>query len=149
MDGNGVGEPADPADLQIDPAPGVDLDGLARLVERHDAFVEAQGRLQLALQTGVIDQVIVGKRLLDHDETAVVQFAKQRQVVECETAVAVDMHGGFGEALAQRADRLRPHAGAELQLDAGKTGVERAPDLADQTFGVILNTDVGAHRDRR
>ena len=68
------GEAAHAAQLDIDDAAGAQSDRLLGVMRGADAFVQADGRLQLRLQLGVIDDVVVRQRLLDHHQVELVEL---------------------------------------------------------------------------
>ncbi len=47
------------------------------VVRRADTFIEADGCLDLSLQDGMIENIVVGERLLDHHQ---VKFVKLLEV---------------------------------------------------------------------
>ena len=53
---------------------GPQADGLFGLMRGADAFIQANRRLQLRLQNGVIDDVVVRERLLNHHQIEIVQL---------------------------------------------------------------------------
>src|SRR6267378_7146535 len=59
-------EPANSPRLYVDHPGRADLDRLAGVVTRVDRLVEADRRRDLTLQRGVVDEVVVCERLLDH-----------------------------------------------------------------------------------
>ena len=71
----GLAESAHAAQLDVDDAAGAQADGLLGVVRGADALVQADGRLELGLQRGVVDDVVVRQRLLDHHQVEIVELA--------------------------------------------------------------------------
>ncbi len=101
-------------ELYVDDPAGPQADRLFGVTRRTNAFIQADGRLQLRLQSGVVDDVIVGERLFDHHQ---VEFVQPPQVVR----------------VRQRVRRV----GIGHELDGGKP----LPDLADY-FDVPTRLDL-------
>jgi len=60
------GKASHAAELDIDDAARPFLDGLRCMMRGPDTLIEADGRLQLRLQDGMVDDIVVRERLLDH-----------------------------------------------------------------------------------
>src|ERR1019366_3304899 len=71
-----LAESGDAAELDVDDAAGAQLDGLLGVARGANALVEADGGLELRLERGVIDDVVVIQRLLDHHQVKIVQLAQ-------------------------------------------------------------------------
>ena len=71
------------------------LNCLFRVVRRSDALIETDGRLQLALQLGVIDDVVVAQRLLDHHQIEFVQSLQMRRVRQRVSGVRIRHQTGY------------------------------------------------------
>src|SRR5574340_382546 len=67
-------------------------DGLFGMVRRADAFVEADERLQMFLQFGMVDDVVMAERLLDHHEVELVQLLQVVDVGQGVGGVGVSHH---------------------------------------------------------
>ena len=87
-------------ELDIDDAACFHFDGGASMVEVVDAFVEADGRLELALQLDVRKNVVIAERLLDHDQVEGVERLEQRRVGQRVGGVGVDHEPDARELLA-------------------------------------------------
>jgi len=72
VDPFGFREPSDPPQLDINDSARAQPDGLLGMVRGADAFVQANGSFELGLQLRMIDDVVVGQRLLDHHQVIVV-----------------------------------------------------------------------------
>ena len=84
-------------------------DGLLGMMRRANAFVQADGRLQLRLQLGVIDDVVVAERLLDHHQVELVELFQPRRIGQRVGGVGVGHQLDVGKALAHfAAPRPRP-----------------------------------------
>jgi len=59
------------------------------VVRAANGFVQADGRLQARLQLGVVDDVVVRERLLDHHQVKIVQPAQMVGVGERVSGVGV------------------------------------------------------------
>ena len=86
-----LAQAAHAADLDVDHPAGTQVERLARVVGRVDALVEADRRLQGGLEPGVVDDVVVGQRLLDQEQVEVVERLERRQVIERVRRVGVDL----------------------------------------------------------
>ncbi len=86
------------------------LDRLLGVMRGADALVEADGRLQLsACKLGVIDDVVVRQRLLDHHQVEIVELLQTRRVGQRVGGIGVGHQLDRGEALAHlAAPRRRP-----------------------------------------
>ena len=61
-----------------------------------NALVEADRRLQGCLKPGVVDDVIVGQRLLDQQQPELVERLECRQIVERIRRIRIDLKGDLG-----------------------------------------------------
>src|SRR2546425_10542389 len=68
-----LGEPADAAGFDVDYLAGSQLQGVARIARRLDAFVEADGGAELLLQGCVVDEVAGGDGLVEHQEAETIE----------------------------------------------------------------------------
>jgi hypothetical protein len=94
--------------LDVDDAAGAQLDGLLGVVRGADAFVQADGGLELGLQLGVVDDVVVAERLLDHHQVEIVELSKMSGVGQGVGGVGVAI-SLIGESVrAPGAPRPRP-----------------------------------------
>ena len=97
------------ADLDVDDPAGAQVEGLARVVGRVNALVEADRRLQGRLEPGVVDDVVVRQGLFDQEEVEVVERLERGQVIERIRRVGVDLQGDRGKSLAHPPhDRRHP-----------------------------------------
>src|ERR1035437_8062059 len=137
----GLAESGDPAELDVDDAAGAQLDGLLGVARGANALVEADGGLELRLERGVIDDVVVNQRLLDHHEVKIVQFAQVLGVGEGVGGVGVGHQLDRGETFAHAADHIDVPAGLDLHLDALIARGEFHLDFLQQLLHGILNAD--------
>src|ERR1019366_3341727 len=70
--------PSHAPELDIDDAAGAQLDGRPRVLLGMDAFIEANRRVELALQFGMAVQIIPSERLLDHHQVIRIQTFQVR-----------------------------------------------------------------------
>ena len=68
-----LAQAAESTDLDVDDAAAAEVQRLAGVVDRMDALVQADRGLELRLQASVIDDVVVGQRLLDHHQVQSIQ----------------------------------------------------------------------------
>jgi hypothetical protein len=95
------------------------------------------------LQFGVINEVVVSKRLLDHCQSKVVQGLKHGSVAKRVSTVAVDMDCRIGETIAYRSNHLELPAWSELQLYSAESLHHRFPNDRQQFFEMIHDSEVG------
>ena len=143
----GFGEAAHAPKLDVDDAARVQADCLRRLVRGADALVQADGGLQLRLQYGVIDDVVVRERLLDHHQVEIVELAQVVDIGERVGGVRVRHQLDGGEALAHLPDHVHIPAGLDLHLDALVAGGEFGLDFFEELRHGILNADGDAAGD--
>ena len=84
------------------------------------------GVCELRLQRGVIDDVVVRQRLLDHHQVEVVELLQMVGVGQRVGGVGVGHQLDGGKALAHLADHVHVPAGLDLHLDALVAGGEFA-----------------------
>ncbi len=92
-------EPADPPLLQVEDPAAAERDRRPRVGEVVDRLVEAERRRELLLQGGVLVEVAVRERLLDHRQPEGVEPREVRGVLEAVVAVRVDHERDVGEPL--------------------------------------------------
>ena len=73
VNAQGFAKPADATELDVDDAAGLQPDRLFGVMHGANAFVEADGRVELRLQRRMIDDLVMRQRLLDHHEMELVQ----------------------------------------------------------------------------
>ena len=116
-------------------------DRLLRMMRRTDALIEADRRLQLRLQRGVVDDVVVRQRLLDHHQVEIVELLQSRRIVQRVGGIRVRHQPDRGETLANAPDHVNIPARFDLHLDALISGGQFALDLLDQLLHRVLNSD--------
>ncbi len=80
---------ADAAGLDVDDLAGIKLDGPARMVDRVDALIKTERRLEQRLQPGVIDDVVHAERLFEQQKPVVVEFLEVFGIADAIDRVAV------------------------------------------------------------
>src|SRR5205814_8339293 len=80
MEGDGFGEPTNPANFNINDPARTERDCLFCVAAVADGFIEANRSFQLPLEFGVVKNVIVPERLLDHQKIEGVKLAKMLEV---------------------------------------------------------------------
>ena len=63
---------AHPAEFNIDNLAGADLDRFSGVFGGVNGFIQTDGRIDLFLKLGMIDQVFIVQRLLEHHEVVLV-----------------------------------------------------------------------------
>src|SRR5271169_4204836 len=66
--GDGLGESTDASQLEVDDLARLHLDGGQRITAVANGFVEADGCLQALLEHGMVVEIVVPQRLLDHEQ---------------------------------------------------------------------------------
>ena len=105
------------------------------------------GVLKLGLQLGVVDDLVVRQRLLDHHQVEFVQTFQTRRVGQRVGGVGVGHQQDVGKALAHLAHHVDVPAGLDLHLDALIAGRQLGFDLLQKLRDRILNADRNAARD--
>ena len=100
-----------------------------------------------ACSVGVIDDVVVGERLLDHHQVEVVELLEMGGVGQRVGGVGVGHELDAGEALAHAADDVDVPAGLDLHLDALVAGGELGLDLLEELLDGVLDADGDAAGD--
>ena len=96
VDGQRLRVAAHPADLQVDDSAAPEIEGLSRRAHAADALVETDRVSQRALELGVVEQVVVLERLLDHLQAVAVQEAEMVAIGERVRGVGVDRERDLG-----------------------------------------------------
>ena len=111
---------------------------------RADSSVQTDGRLDLAREFGVVDDVVPLERLFEEGQAELVDGLEGVEVVQGVAGVAVDVEDGVGEGTAYGAQHLDVPAGAGLELDAGEASVHGALDVGEQVVEGVQYPEVGA-----
>src|SRR5262245_8166158 len=85
------------AQLYVDDPACAQLQRLSRVVHAQNGFVQTYRGLQSWLQLGVVDDVVVGQGLFDHQQVELVQPAEQIGVGERVGGVGVHRHQLLGK----------------------------------------------------
>lgn len=115
--------------------------------EAGHAFVEADGRPNLPLERGVIEDVVVGEGLFDHCQLEFVEALKQRHVGQRVAAVAVDVDRLLRMLPADGSDDVAVPAGTELELDAGEAVIDGLADSGEQIVEGVHHAEIGSNGD--
>src|SRR3989475_9230439 len=134
-------EPADPPGLDVHDARGADRDRLPRVLAGVDRVVEADRRLDLALERRVVDEIVVRERLLDHHRARRIDALEKRSVAERVGRVRVEHEGKIGEGPARRLRDLNLEAGLDLELHTLVPALELAADRVHQRFDRWLDAN--------
>ena len=94
-----------------------------------------------ACNCGVVDDVVVRQRLLDHHQVKIVELAQMVGIGQRVGGVGVGHQLDGGKALAHLAHHVDIPAGLDLHLDALVAGGQLALDLLEQLRHGILNAD--------
>src|SRR5450759_3984266 len=137
----GLAETGDAAELDVDDVAGAQLDGLLGVARGANALFQADGGLQFGLERGVIDDVVVIQRLLDHHEEKIVQLAQVVGVGQGVGGVGVGHQLDRGETFAHAADHIDVPAGLDLHLDALIARGQFDLDFFEQLLHRILYAD--------
>ena len=89
-----------------------------------DAFVQANGRLQLVLKSDVVDDVVVSEWLLDEEKVEPVELLEKREVFKGVGGVGVDLERDVGIAFAHLFNDVDIPTGRDLEFDASIAFVE-------------------------
>ena len=150
-----VGDPhrleqaADPSLFHVDDAAGADRDGRGRVGEAVDGLVEANRRLHRSLKRGMLDDVAVGQRLLDHHQVELVEPPQVVRVLERIVAIRVNHERDFRESVPHGADPLDVLALLDLHLDAVVLPGDGSFDGLEQGVLRVLEADTQTRRDLR
>src|SRR5258706_14436530 len=82
MQSAGLLMPADPAEFDVDNLARADLDSFPGIIGGMDRFIEANRRPDLFLKLGVIDDVFIVQRLLEHHDVVAVHFLEELNIGE-------------------------------------------------------------------
>src|SRR5260370_15293292 len=69
-------------ELDVENPAGLEPDRLLRMVHRADAFVQADGRVELGLERRLVDDFVVRQRLLDHHKVQLVESLQPIGIAE-------------------------------------------------------------------
>ena len=123
------GESAHAAELDIDDPASAQPDRLLGMMGRADAFIETDGRIEPGLQRGVVDNLIVRQRLLDHHEIKTVELLEPVRIGQRVGGIGVGHQLDRREALAHFGHHVHVPARLDLHLDALIPGRQLALDL--------------------
>src|SRR5437773_11484983 len=127
-------EPADPPGLDVHDPRWADRDRLARVLAGVDRLVETDGRLDLALERRVVDEIVVRERLLDHHRARRIDALEKRSVAERVGRVRVEHEGKIGEGPPRRLRDLNLEAGLDLELHTLVPALDLAADSVHERF---------------
>ncbi len=95
----------------------------------------------------MVDDVVVGQRLLDQEQVEVVECLKRGQVVERVRRVGVDLERDRGISLAHLPDHVDIPARGDLQLDPAVAFLEVSIDLVEQVLDPPLDPQADPRED--
>src|SRR5579859_5338471 len=122
MNFDGFGESADASDFSVDDAACAALKGKGGGAGVHDRFVEADRSAQFFLQTRVVVDVVVPKRLLDHQQIELIEEPEVLDLIEGVGGVRVATEGDVGPARADAFENVDVPAGLDFDFDATVAG---------------------------
>ena len=143
----GLAEAAHPSDFDIHDAAGAGFDGGGRVAGVADGLVQANGGSQFALQPGVVVDVVIPQRLLDHQELEAIKFAQVFDFIEGVGGVGIAAQHNIGPARADPFQHVHVPARLYFDLDAAVSGGEFGLDLVQQLLDRILDPDGDAALD--
>src|SRR5580704_4434630 len=85
----GFAESSYTSNFDIDEAACAGLDRNGRSAGADDRLIEANGGAQLLLQPGVIENVVIPERLLDHQQIELIEGPEMFDLIECVRRVRV------------------------------------------------------------
>src|SRR4029077_3807635 len=144
---SGLAEPAHPANFDIHDAAGAGFDGRRGVARMPDRLVQTDGGFQFALQPGVIVDVFIPQRLLDHKKPEAIKFAQVLDLMEPIGGVGIAAQQNVRPARADPLKHVYVPARFYLHLDAAVAGSEFGINLVQQLFDGILNPDGDAALD--
>ena len=95
----------------------------------------------------MIDDVVLGERLLDEEGRGRVDALEERDRLECVRGVRVELERQFGEALAYRLGDLQIPARLDLHLHPLVAALELHRDLVEERINARLDADRDAAED--
>ena len=95
----------------------------------------------------MVDDVVVGERLLDQEQAEIVERLERRQVVERVGRIRIDLKRDRGIAVANPAHDVDIPARRDLELDAPVAFVEVAGDQVQQGFDAALDSQADSRED--
>src|SRR5580692_7972727 len=147
VDAAGGGVSADAAQFQVDDLAGADFDRGAGVLDVVDAFVEADGSVELALQGGMGVDVVVAKGLLDHDQVEGVELFQQRRILQAISGIGVHHQAEAREFFTEGAGGLDIVARLDFYFDALVSGGQFLFHFGVQGGDVGLDADRNAAGD--
>ena len=139
-------EAADARRLQIQDAERPHLQRDIQIAGRLDALVQADARLQALLQKAVLVDVIVRKRLLNHQQIELIQLRQMLGICDCVIAVGIEHQQDIGELGSHRPRHFDIPAALNLQLDAPVTLFQAIAHDRHRRFQRWLDADADADR---
>src|ERR1700692_2500187 len=147
MDFFGFGKSSNAADFHIDNAACAGLDGNRRGTCADDGLVEADGGAQFFLQASVVKNVIVPKRLFDHQQVELIEAAQVLHLIERVDGVCVAAQRDLSPTRAAFPHPISTPAGLDLNLYATITRRQFDLNFIQQLLNRILNADRDSARD--
>ena len=137
----GFAVPADAAELDINDAAGFQFDGGQCVPGIVDAFVEADGRLNLGLQFRMRVNVVPMERLLDHEQLKFIELSEMGGVFEAVSGIRVYRKEDFGKLFADCINVFQIFSRFNLQLDALVSAAELFFYFFHQGLRIFANAE--------
>src|SRR5688572_19615704 len=118
--------------LDVDNATRADPDCLARVVGRMDGLVETDWRLNLFLEFGVVDHVLIVQRLFDHHQVVSIHLFEHTDVGKRVRRIRVTHQIDFRKRGSYLPYDIDIPARFDLDLDTAITGFDLCVDLCQQ-----------------
>src|SRR5215469_18359235 len=143
----GFAEAAQASNLDVDDAAGAAFDRGGGIARAFDRLVKTDGGVQFALQAGVVEDVIVPQRLLDHQQVKLIELAQVLDFVEGIGGVSVAAEQDVGPPRADFFEDVYVPAGFDFHFDAAVSGGEFGLNLVEQLVDGVLDADGNAALD--
>src|SRR5580698_5348050 len=124
VDSLGLGKAADSAGFDVDNAAGANLNGLRGIASVMDGFVETNGGSQQRLQAGVIVNVVVPERLLDHQEIELIELSQMLDLIQRVSGIGVATQDDFRPAGTNTFEYIDVPARFHFDFNAQITGCQ-------------------------
>ena len=145
VDGHRVGDAAHPTRFDVDPSAGADFNRLTSLGDRVDALVQTDWSINLRLEFGMVNQIVVSQGLFNHRQLVAVNLPEHIQVVQRIGAVAVNVHERIWKSLTYGCEHVYAPAGAEFQFDAFDPFAQGAFNIRDQLIKAVCYAEALTH----
>src|SRR5690349_4648162 len=130
---------AHPSQFDVNDLAGAEFNGLSGVLSAVDGFIQADRRLQLALELHVVHHVVPTERLLNHHQTEAVQQFEMLDVGESIRRVRVSHQLDVWKLTANQIQDLDVPAGPDLHLNALVSSHDLSADFFQQFFRRVLD----------